>query len=95
MKRHQYRGLRRFAAAIVGHAFLFTRYRDLFMWGGRSAEAWEVFWTGSAAAITLVFSVSLIIHGKAEEKVGGLVLSVLPSYCLYAVFWNYVQLVRQ
>ena len=76
----------RLVAAIIGHLVLFTGWRDLFLWQGRTLEAWEFFRTGSISGVILVFTVAVLLRGTAPEKVAALGLSILPAFCLFPAF---------
>jgi hypothetical protein len=95
MTHRHYNAMPRLVAAIVGHVFLFAGVRDLALWSGSVRELPEVFLIGVASAATLVFSISLIVRGKPVDKVFGIILSLLPAFCLLGAFSNYLQVTHQ
>lgn len=79
----------RIGVALIGNMLLMLWFRKLGMWSSHENEAWKLFRIAAAAGITVVFVSPLIIRGKAEEKVVGIILCMLPGYCLLGAAWSY------
>ena len=82
MDRPSFKALPRLAIAIVAHLFLIAWFEELSLWRSLESQAWKQLRVGSVAAIALVFSVPVIVRGTQEQKVAGILLSLLPAYCL-------------
>ena len=77
-----YKAIPRLTVAIVGHLFLFAWFDELGKWRSLEHEAWKSFRLGSVSCVALVCAVSVVIRGKPQEKVAGLVLCLLPALVL-------------
>jgi hypothetical protein len=79
----------RIGVALIGNMLLMLWFRKLGMWTSHENEAWKLFQIAATAGITIVFVSPLIIRGKAEERVVGIILCMLPGYCLLGAAWSY------
>ncbi len=54
-------------------------------WIDRDSPLWGKLLFGGLIGITIVSAIQVIIRGKSEEKVAGIILCIWPALCL--LFW--------
>lgn len=82
MDRPPFKAMPRLAIAIVAHLFLIAWFVELSVWRSLENQAWKQLRVGTVAAVALVVAVPVIVRGTQEQKVAGVLLSLLPAYCL-------------
>jgi hypothetical protein len=78
----------RIGVALMGNLSLIALFGTPSIWSGRERALWSVFLFATVACISIVIAVPVMLQGKAEEKVVGIILSMWPSFCLLAVAWS-------
>jgi hypothetical protein len=78
----------RIGVTLIGNLSLIALFGTPSIWSGRERAFWSIFLFATVACISVVIAVPVIVHGKAEEKVVGIILSIWPSFCLLALAWS-------
>lgn len=72
----------RIGVALIGTGLLMLLASQFGKWIDRDSPLWGKLLFGSLIGVTIVASIQVIIRGKSEEKVAGIILCIWPVLCL-------------
>lgn len=75
----------RIGVALVGTGLLMLLASQFGEWIDRDSPLWGKLLFGGLIGITIIAAIQVIIRGKSEEKVAGIMLCIWPALCL--LFW--------
>jgi hypothetical protein len=72
----------RIGVALIGTGLLMLLASQSGKWIDRDSPLWGKLLFGGLIGITIVAAIQVIIRGKSEEKVAGIMLCIWPALCL-------------
>lgn len=72
----------RIGVTLVGTGLLMLLESQSGKWIDRDSPLWGKLLFGGLIGITTVAAIQVIIRGKSEEKVAGIILCIWPALCL-------------
>lgn len=75
----------RIGVALIGNMLLML-LASQFEWIDRDSPLWGKLLFGGLIGVTIVAAIQVIIRGKSEEKVAGIMLCIWPALCL--LYWQ-------